>query len=67
MRRPDDNAEALIKRLDAYHKQTIPVTGYYAKQGLYKAIDAAREPEEVHSNLVSIFDNLKKKVSFKYL
>jgi adenylate kinase len=64
MRRPDDNAEALINRLDAYHKQTIPVTDYYAKKGLYKAVDASLEANKVHENLVSIFSELKKKVLF---
>ena len=63
MRRPDDNADALVKRLDAYHKQTIPVTEYYAKKGLYKCVDAAQPSNIVASSLASLFDNLKKQVS----
>ena len=32
MKRKDDNEEALKKRLDAFHKQTMPVVDYYSKQ-----------------------------------
>lgn len=62
MKRPDDNKDALINRLEAYHKQTMPITGHYAKQGLYKAIDAAKPADEVHSSLVKVFESLRKAV-----
>ncbi len=62
IKRPDDNAEALKNRLEAYHKQTMPITGHYAKQGLYKAVDAALPSDEVHSNLVKVFESLRKAV-----
>jgi len=62
IRRSDDNEEALKNRLDSYHKQTMPVTEYYAKQGLYKAVDAAQPSNEVHSSLVKVFESLKNAV-----
>jgi len=60
MRRPDDNADALINRLEAYHTQTMPITTHYAKQGLYKAVTADKPADEVHSSLVSLFEGLRK-------
>jgi adenylate kinase len=64
-RRPDDNVDALKKRLEAYHRQTSPLAEYYAKKGLHQAIDAALPSSEVTSRLVSIFDRLKQKVSIR--
>jgi adenylate kinase len=65
-RRPDDNAEALIKRLEAYHKQTSPLAEYYARKGLHHAVDAALSSGEVETQVNSIFDNLRKKVGFTF-
>ena len=62
MRRPDDNADALINRLEAYHTQTMPITTHYAKQGLYKAVTADKPADEVQSSLVSLFEGLRKTV-----
>ena len=37
--RPDDNAEALKKRLDAYRAQTAPLIDHYAKKGMLRSVD----------------------------
>jgi adenylate kinase len=55
IQRSDDNAETLKKRLDAYHKQTIPVVDYYRKKGIWRGVDAAQSPEKVWSDLSAIF------------
>ncbi|XP_058833414.1 adenylate kinase [Topomyia yanbarensis] len=55
MRRSDDNATALIKRLDAYHTQTKPLAQYYALRGLHFKIDASKSSSEVFANIDSIF------------
>ncbi|XP_053685412.1 adenylate kinase [Sabethes cyaneus] len=55
MRRSDDNAAALVKRLDAYHKQTKPLADYYALRGLHFKIDAAKSASQVFENIDSIF------------
>ncbi|CAG5115022.1 unnamed protein product [Candidula unifasciata] len=55
VRRQDDNAEALKKRLEAYHKQTKPLVDYYAKQGLHAAVDASQPPKVVFAAIQSIF------------
>ncbi|KAL2255947.1 hypothetical protein VTK26DRAFT_2444 [Humicola hyalothermophila] len=63
IQRSDDNADALKKRLVTYHKQTAPVVDYYKKTGIWKAIDAAQEPNKVWKSLLAIFDGDKAKAS----
>lgn len=55
IRRSDDNAEALKKRLDSYHKQTKPLADYYALRGLHFKVDAAKSASAVFENIDSIF------------
>lgn len=55
MRRSDDNAQALVKRLESYHKQTKPLADYYALRGLHFRVDAARSASQVFDNIDSIF------------
>jgi len=64
-RRSDDNVDALKKRLDAYHKQTAPLAQYYAQKGLHRVVDAAQPSNVVHTNLVAIFENIKKSVQIQ--
>lgn len=61
VRRSDDNAETLVKRLEAYHKQTKPLVSYYEKRGIHYWIDASRKPAEVHADLLIAFENARKK------
>jgi len=37
--RPDDTEEAVRKRLDAFHKQTIPVAAYYKTKSILREVD----------------------------
>ncbi|XP_069980319.1 adenylate kinase isoform X1 [Penaeus vannamei] len=60
IRRSDDNPETLIKRLEAYHKQTSPLVDYYARKGIHTAIDASRPANEVFRTITTIFENAKK-------
>jgi len=39
VRREDDRADTVAKRLEAYHAQTAPVAAYYAKTGALKDVD----------------------------
>lgn len=61
IRRSDDNAEALKKRLDAYHKQTKPLVGYYSARGIHTAVDAAQKPTTVLAAIVDAFTRAKSK------
>lgn len=60
MRRSDDNATALVKRLEAYHRQTQPLVNYYALQGLHFRVDAARSSSDVFAHIDSIFRTQRK-------
>jgi adenylate kinase len=46
-RRPDDRAEAVAVRLEAYRKQTAPILPYYRAKGLLKTVDGMASTEEV--------------------
>jgi len=63
IRRSDDNAEALKKRLEAYHQQTRPLANYYALRGLHYKIDAAKTASRVFEDIDVIFKTQKQKKS----
>ncbi|XP_020281790.1 adenylate kinase isoform X2 [Pseudomyrmex gracilis] len=67
VKRSDDNAEALKKRLTTYHTQTAPLVDYYALQGLHHYVNAAQSAEKVFKDIDKIFlmkSTEKKKQSF---
>jgi adenylate kinase len=45
--RADDNPETLKTRLDAYWRQTAPVSAYYAKRGALKQVDGMASIDKV--------------------
>ena len=59
--RSDDNEESIVKRLDLFKEQTVPVVEFYEKAGKVVRIDANREIEaiakdvETHMDSVGIF------------
>ncbi|XP_065940449.1 adenylate kinase 2, mitochondrial [Magallana gigas] len=55
IRRSDDNEEALMKRLDSYHKQTSPLVDYYSKKGIHTAVDAKQPPNVVFAAIQAAF------------
>ncbi|XP_058798702.1 adenylate kinase [Phymastichus coffea] len=55
IKRSDDNAEALKKRLAAYHTQTQPLVDYYALRGIHNFINAAKASKQVFEDIDSIF------------
>lgn len=59
IQRSDDNADALKKRLETYHRQTEPVVNYYKRTGIWKGVDASREPDEVWKSLLNVFEGHK--------
>ncbi|CCH62919.1 hypothetical protein TBLA_0I02630 [Henningerozyma blattae CBS 6284] len=52
IQRSDDNAEALKKRLGAYHQQTEPIVEYYKKSDIWSGIDASKKPTEVWEDIL---------------
>ncbi|XP_032669772.1 adenylate kinase [Odontomachus brunneus] len=55
IKRSDDNAEALKKRLITYHTQTQPLVDYYALQGIHYYINAAQSTDKVFKDIDQIF------------
>ena len=59
VRRPDDNAETVNKRLDAYHAQTAPLLPYYDKKGSLKLVDGTMDIADVTRELEVILDSAR--------
>ncbi|OXU20972.1 hypothetical protein TSAR_008652 [Trichomalopsis sarcophagae] len=55
IKRSDDNAEALKKRLASYHSQTQPLVDYYALRGIHNYVNAAKSSEQVFKDIDTIF------------
>ena len=61
IRRSDDNAETLKKRLEAYHKQTAPLVDYYKKRGIHSRIDASETPDVVFNDVLREFEKARQR------
>ncbi|XP_015925315.1 adenylate kinase [Parasteatoda tepidariorum] len=61
VRRSDDTAEALQKRLNAYHLLTKPLVDYYQKRNIHTRIDAALDANKVFESIRRTFLNAKSK------
>lgn len=59
IRRSDDTAEALTKRLAAYHDQTKPLSKYYSDQKVLAVVDASQKPAQVWSTIDSALQKAK--------
>ncbi|PSH69488.1 adenylate kinase [Phyllobacterium brassicacearum] len=57
-RRPDDNAETVRTRLEAYYKQTSPLIGYYYAKGKLKKVDGIADMEDVTASIEKILSDL---------
>ncbi|ACS55743.1 adenylate kinase [Rhizobium leguminosarum] len=57
-RRPDDNAETMIKRLEVYYKETSPLIGYYHAKDKLKSVDGMAEIDQVTAEVESILSKL---------
>lgn len=51
VRRADDKAETVAKRLEAYHAQTAPIIPYYKDHGLLHTVDGMADIAEVTAAL----------------
>ncbi len=50
-RRPDDNAETMKTRLQAFRDQTAPILPYYKQKGLLKSVDGMASVAEVNEQI----------------
>jgi adenylate kinase len=53
-RRPDDNADTMKTRLEAYHAQTAPIIPYYAAQNILCHVDGMAEMDEVFAQIKTV-------------
>jgi len=53
-RRADDNAETVITRLAAYHKQTAPILPYYQERGVLEAVDGMADIDVVTEQIEAL-------------
>jgi adenylate kinase len=49
--RNDDNPDVFRTRLDAYKKQTAPLSAYYESRGMLKTVDGMRPVDEVTDDI----------------
>jgi len=54
IRRPDDNAETVSSRLEAYHEQTAPLLPYYREKGLLRTVDGMTSIDEVSRQISEV-------------
>lgn len=53
-RRPDDNRDTVVARLQAYYKETSPLVGYYYAKGLLKTVDGMADIDDVTASIEAI-------------
>ncbi len=49
--RPDDNEEAVRKRLEAFHRQTLPVATFYKAKNILREVDGIGPVDEVFERI----------------
>ncbi len=54
VRRKDDNAETVTRRLMEYYQKTAPLTGYYFCKGSLQAVDGMAEIDEVSGEIEKV-------------
>ena len=59
VRRPDDNAETVKARLDAYRKQTTPILPYYKAKGVLRSVDGMAPIDTVTQQIEIILNKVK--------
>lgn len=58
-RRPDDNAETMKTRLQAYYKETSPLIGYYYAKKKLKSVDGMADIDKVTADIDAILSAFK--------
>ena len=52
-RRADDNADTVMSRLSAYHKQTSPLADWYEAQGIFIRVDGDRGIDNITVDILN--------------
>ena len=56
--RADDTEDTIIKRLNTYTKETLPLINYYQKQDLVKEVDGSTEIDRIYEEIRHIIKSL---------
>ena len=56
LQRSDDGNQVIIKRLEVYNKQTVPLLKYYQKKDLIKRIDGSGNIDSVYQQIVKVLE-----------
>jgi adenylate kinase len=59
IQRDDDREETIRRRLEVYHRQTVPLIGYYDRAGLLRRFDGRRSADEVHARIRATLATLR--------
>ncbi|MBI5644349.1 MAG: adenylate kinase [Deltaproteobacteria bacterium] len=54
--RDDDKEETIEARLGVYEQETLPLTDYYIRKGLYKAIDGIGGMDQITNSIVDAIE-----------
>jgi len=55
-KRSDDNIETLVKRIDVYKKNTLPIVEFYRNKGILTEINGMLKIEEVSQQILKIIN-----------
>jgi adenylate kinase len=62
IQRPDDTAEAIMTRLQAYERETLPLIDFYSTRGLLETIDGSQAPDDVLRATVDAVERRKREM-----
>ncbi len=55
-KRSDDNIKTLLKRIDVYKNNTLPIVDFYKKKKILKKINGMRSIESVNEEILKIIN-----------
>ena len=53
-RRSDDNIDTLVKRIQVYKSNTLPILEYYKKKGIFEEVNGMLSIERVSQQILKI-------------
>jgi adenylate kinase len=60
IQRPDDTAAALVKRLQGYHNDTVPILDHYAPHGIVRIANANQSMDQVWDDILKSLERSNK-------
>jgi adenylate kinase len=56
VQRSDDTEDAVMRRLELYEQETVPIIDYYRAVGKLEVVDGYGDGDEVFKRLVTVVD-----------